>query len=260
MRRTKLKLPLVLVVALAVAAVGAAGAAAITIGGSYGPFSVKSTFDVTPAELPAKAEAPVTLTSILRIRQQGGGKPASLKTVTFQVDKHGSIARKGVPVCTEAKLAEATPSQARQRCAGALVGTGTGKAKVVLPGQEPIEISSPLSLFNGPLENGQPTLLAHAYETVPKPQALVVPIPIERVFHGRYGYRAKVQLPPIAEGYGSATLAEVRIGRVFNRGGAKVGYFNASCSGGRLQAHGVLSFSDGTLAPTTLVTPCHTPR
>ncbi|HVO54992.1 MAG TPA: hypothetical protein VMT37_11335 [Solirubrobacterales bacterium] len=256
MRRGKLKLPGALLVASAIALLLAAGAAAITIGGSYGPFSVKATFDVTPHELPAKGEAPVTMTSILRVKQKGG-TPASLKTVTFQVDKHGSIGRRGVPVCTAAKLAETTPSQARKRCAGSLVGTGEGKANVTLPGQSTVQISSPLSLFNGPLDHGRPTLLAHAYETLPKPQALVVPIVIERVKHGRYGYRAKVQLPPIAEGYGSATLAEVKIGRVFDRHGQRIGYFNASCSGGRLQAHGVLSFSDGTLAPTTLVTPCN---
>ncbi len=255
MRRIKRKLPVAFVVALALGLGLAAAAAAITLGGCYGPFCVKATFDVAPHELPAKGEAPVTLTSILRIKQKDG-TPASLRTITFQVDKHGSIARKGVPVCTTAMLAETTPSQARKRCAGSLVGTGEGKAKVTLPGQSTVQISSPLSLFNGPIDHGRPTLLAHAYETLPKPQALVVPIVVERVQHGRYGYRAKVQLPPIAEGYGSATLSEVNIGRVFNRHGRRIGYFNASCSGGRLQAHGVLSFTDGTLAPTTLVTPC----
>ncbi len=242
------KLPKLLAVTAVVGLLAAAAAYAVTIKGQYGEFFVSATADVTPHELPAKGTAPVTLTSIIRMRQAGGSQPASLKTAVFQVDKHGLIDRKGVPVCTADTLAEATPAQARQRCRGALVGTGTGKAMVTLPGQSPVQIKSPLSLFNGPLDHGRPTLLAHAYETLPKPQALVVPIVIERVHHGRYGYRAKVQLPPIAEGYGAATLAEAKVGMG--------GYFRAACSGGRLQVHGTLSFTNGDFAPTTLVTPC----
>jgi hypothetical protein len=258
MRRRKLSAAVT--AALAIGLIAAAAVAAVSIHGNYGNFSVSATVDIAPHELPAKSLAPITMTSILRANQMGGGEPEGLKTVVFQVDKHGSIARKGVPVCTEAKLAGTTPAQARKRCAGALVGTGTGKAKVSLPGQSPMTISSPLSLFNGPMVGGNPTLLAHAYETVPKAQALVVPIVIEREHNGRYGYRAKVQLPPIAEGYGAATFAEAKIGRVFTHGGKRTGYFNASCSGGRLQVHGTMTFTNGDFAPTTLVTPCHTPH
>ena len=253
------RLPSAILAALAAALLVAAAAYAVTIRGEYGDNVVSASADVTPHELPAKRLAPVTLTSEIKIRQKSGAQPSALKTVVFQVDKHGAIARHGVPVCTMAKLAETTPAVARRRCGGALVGTGVGKARVTLPGQTPVTISSPLSLFNGPLVDGRPSLIAHAYETLPKPQALLVPIVIERVGHGRYGYRAKVELPPIAEGFGAATLAEARIGRVYKRHGKETGYFSASCSGGRLQVHGTLSFVNGDRAPTTLVTPCHTP-
>lgn len=253
-----LGLPRAVAVALLAGLIAAATAYAVTIRGEYGDNVVSASADVTPHELPAKRLAPVTLTSKIRVRQKSGAQPSALKTVVFQVDKHGSIARRGVPVCTLAKLAETKPAVARRRCAGALVGTGLGRARVTLPGQSTVTISSPLSLFNGPLVDGRPSLIAHAYETLPKPQALLVPIVVERVGHGRYGYRAKVELPPIAEGYGAATLAEARIGRVYRHHGKRVGYFNASCSGGRLQVHGTLSFANGDFAPTTLVTPCQT--
>lgn len=253
------KLPRAIAAALGVGLLAAAGAYAVTIRGEYGDNIVSASADVAPHELPAKRLAPVTLTSVIRIRQRSGTQPAALKTVVFQVDRHGSIARRGVPVCTMKRLEGTKPGQARRRCRGALVGTGTGRAEVTLPGQATVTISSPLSLFNGPRVGGRPSLIAHAYETLPTPQTLLVPIVIERVHHGRYGYRAEVQLPPIAEGYGSATLAEAKIGRVFRRHGRKFGYFNATCSGGRLQVHGTLSFDNGDFAPTTLVTPCHTP-
>jgi hypothetical protein len=78
------------------------------------------------------------------------------------------------------------------------------------------------------------------------------PTVIERVDHGRYGYRAKLHLPPIAEGYGAATFAEARIGGDC--------YLRAGCAGGRLQVHGTIAFSNGDLAPATLVSPCEATR
>ncbi|MGE5408910.1 MAG: hypothetical protein ACM3NV_09880, partial [Syntrophothermus sp.] len=202
--------------------------------------------------------APVTLTGIVRIRP-GGSEPSGLEQVVLQIDRHVSIERRGVPVCSPARLIEATLAQARSRCRGALVGTGFGRAEVSLPGQPTVPVSSRLSLFNGPLVEGNPSLIAHAYETLPKPQALVVPIEIRRVHHGRYGSRVQLELPPIADGYGVATFAEATIGRSFVRRGRRVGYFDASCEGGRLQVHGTLSFTNGDLAPATFVTPCRSP-
>jgi hypothetical protein len=244
---------------LAVCLLGGA-AAAYALTGEFKNTVVSATATLMPRELPARGGAPVTLSSITRIKNKDGSQPGTLSSIVFQLDKHGSIETKGLPVCTAAKLKETTPSVARKRCAGALVGTGTGRAKVTLPGQATVEISSPLSFFNGPKTGGKPTLIAHAYETVPTPKTLLVPIVIERVSHGRYGFEAKVTLPEIAGGYGSATLAEATLGRTFKHGGKEVGYINAYCSGGRLQVHGSLSFSNGDFFPATLTSPCHLPR
>jgi hypothetical protein len=126
-----------------------------------------------------------------------------------------------------------------------------------MPGRAPFTITSPLSFFNGPSSGGRPTLIAHAYETVPAPQALLVPIAIERVSSGRYGFRAEVQLPEIAGGFGAATLAEAKIGAVRKRGGREVGYINARCVGGRLQVQGKAKFTNGDFFPVTLTSPCH---
>jgi hypothetical protein len=101
-------------------------------------------------------------------------------------------------------------------------------------------------------------MIAHAYETVPSPQALLVPFSVERVSHGRYGYRTEIQLPEIAGGDGAAVLAEARFGRTFKRHGKKVGYAEAECVGGRLQVYGRLIFADGSLLQSLLTSPCHT--
>ena len=245
-------------IALAVLAAVSVAGTAYAITSEIGDTFVSATASLQPRELPKSGGAPVTLSSITRIGTKDGSPPPTLKTIVFLIDKHGSIDTRGLPTCSVAKLADTTPGQARKRCAGALVGEGTGKAEVRLPGQAPVKISSPLSLFNGPPAGGEPTLIAHAYETVPAPKTLLVPIAIEKVKHGRYGYRAEIELPPIAEGYGAPTLAEASLGATRKRSGKTVGYLDAYCSGGRLQVYGTLTFTNGDRFPTTLTSPCHT--
>lgn len=236
------------------------GAATATgIGACIGPLCVSSSVDVQPRELPAKGNAPITLSSSTRIKVKDGSTPPTLDTIDFLIDKHGAVNSKAFPVCARAKLEGATPAQARKRCAGALVGTGTGKALVTMPGQEPFQISSPVSFFNAAPTGGKPTLIAHAYETVPAPQALLVPIVIERVAKGRYGFHVRVEMPEVAGGFGAPTLAEASVGATLKRGGKKIGYIAAHCSGGRMQVEGKLKFTNGDSFPTTLTSPCHTP-
>jgi hypothetical protein len=236
-----------------------ASGTAYAIRADIGNISVSATATLLPRVLPKKADAPITLSSITRIGSHDGSAPATLERMEFLLDKNGSIETRGVPVCSPAKLADTTPQEARQRCAGALVGKGTGKALVTLPGRAPFQISSPLSFFNGPPTGGKPTIIAHAYETVPAAKTLLVPIVIEPVSKGRYGFQAKIQLPEIAAGYGSPILAEAMLGKTFKRGGKSVGYINAHCVGGRLQVHGTLTFTNGDFFPTTLTSPCHSP-
>lgn len=218
---------------------------------------VSATASIEPRELPAHGDAPVDISSVIRVKSAGGSAPLALSQIVFQIDKHGSVDTRGLPVCTMAKLAATTPQVARKRCAEAIVGSGVGEAEVRLPGQAPTRIKSPLTLFNAPPKSGKPGLIAHAYETLPVPKTVLVPFSVERIQHGRYGFQVKIPLPEIAGGYGAATLAEATVGKTWKRGGKTVGYVNARCAGGRLQVYGRLSFSDGSLFPGTLTSPCH---
>jgi hypothetical protein len=247
----------VLTVAVAATALAcAAVAAAITT--QVGNLKVSATAEFTPRAFPEHGTVPAGFGSILRIKTLNGDQPPALKTLIFEFDKHGKLNFKGVPTCTAAKLEGTTPGEARERCAGALLGTGTGKARVEMPGKAPFTISSPISIFNAPPQGGRPTMIAHAYETVPTPQALLVPFSIEKVSHGRYGYRTEIELPEIAGGDGAAILAEAKFGRTYKRHGQKVGYAEAECVGGRLQVYGKLIFADGSLLQSLLTSPCHT--
>lgn len=247
------------VAVLAVVLVLGAAATASGIEACIGPLCVSSTVDVQPRELPAKANAPITLSSITRIRTTDGSTPPTLDTIDFLIDKHGGVNSKLFPTCPRSKLEGATPSQARKRCASALVGKGMGKALVTMPEREPFVMTSPVSFFNAAPTGGKTTLLAHAYETVPAPKALLVPIVVERVAKGRYGFHVEVKLPEVAGGFGAPTLAEAKVGAVRKKGGKKVGFITAHCSGGRLQVEGKLTFTNGDRFPTTLTSPCHTP-
>lgn len=235
-------------------------ASAYAITAEVGPLWISATVTMHPRELPAHGNKPVFLSSVTRVGSHDGSTPPTLQTLLFELDRNGTVDTKGLATCASAKLEGTTPAQARKRCADALVGKGTGKALVTIPGRAPFQITSPLSFFNGPPDHGQPTLIAHAYETVPAPQAILVPITIERVAHGRYGFRAEVQFPEIAGGYGAAILAEAKIGAIRMRGGREVGYINAHCVGGRLQVQGKAEFTNGDLFPVTLTSPCHLPK
>jgi hypothetical protein len=253
-RRLRIGLLLAAVVALV------AAASAYAIRAEIGKTVVSATAEMQPRDLPAHGGAPVTLTTTTRIGTKDGSIPPALKTLTFELDKNGFVETKGLPTCTLAKLEGTTPQQARSRCRKALVGTGTGTARVQMPGAASTKMSSPLSFFNAPPTGGQPTIIAHAYETIPKPKTLLLPIVIERIHDGRYGFRAEVELPEIAEGHGAPILAQATLGVTYRHGGKEVGFINARCSGGRLQVEGKLTFVNGDFFPATLTSPCHVSR
>jgi hypothetical protein len=249
-------------IALSLAALAAlvACASAYAIRAEIGKTVISATAEMQPRELPAKGGAPVTLSTTTRIGTKDGSLPPALESLTFELDKNGFVETKGLPTCTAAKLEGTTPQQARSRCAKALVGQGTGTARVQMPGSGVVKMTSPLSFFNAPPTGGKPTIIAHAYEKLPKPNTLLVPIVIERVRDGRYGFRADVEFPPIAEGHGSPILAQGTIGVTYKHGGREVGFLNGRCSGGRLQVQGKMTFVNGDFFPATLTSPCHVSR
>lgn len=248
------KLSTTMVVAVLGTLLVAAAAHALRL--DMGRTVIFATAEVSPSKLPEKGNVPIELTSIVKVRNRDGSLPPRLQKLVLQFDRNGYIDAKGIPVCTEARLRGKTPKAARAACRKSIVGTGTGKAVVTLPGQAPIEVSSPLTLFNGPKVGGMPSLIAHAYERVPVANALVVPIRIERIHSGRYGYRTQIEMPEIAGGYGAATLSETTVSAIRKRGGRSVGFANAHCSGGRVQVYGTLSFADGGFANGTIAQGC----
>lgn len=198
----------------------------------------------SPRALPAHRDAPIVLHGGGKLSTVSGALPPILETLTIEFDRHGSVQTEGLEVCRAAELQATTPAAARRACPGAIVGEGEGHAVVQFPEAKPIPISSPITIFNGPKRGGDDTVIAHAYTTVPVPTTLIVPIVIERIHHGVYGYRTVAKIPRIAGGAGHPISGSLRIGRRWTFRGVKHSYVNARCETGHLQAKVEATFED----------------
>jgi hypothetical protein len=257
-RRTIRALALAVVaVAVLVAAGSALGVKAVTkIHIQAGNIIVDGEGGFTPSALPRNVDAPIVLFGRGKISTADGAYPPVLETIEFEFDKHGSVDTTGLAKCSVAKLTATTVPQARKLCPGAIVGTGHGRAVVKFPEQGPIPAGSPITLFNGPRIGGDPSVLAHAHLTVPAPTTFIVPIRIETIHNGRYGYRVEAKIPRIAGGYGIPLAGSIRVGRKWTYKGKEHSFVNARCADGRLQAIGEFGFKDGTQLTGNFLSPC----
>lgn len=236
----------------------AAVASALTI--RAGELILEAEGGFTPKALPKYEDAPITLHGNGKLSTVTGELPPILDTLVIEFDRHGHVETQGLPVCTSGKLQSTTPAQARKNCSGAIVGKGRGSAIVKFPEQDPIPISSPITLFNGPKKGGNDTVFAHAYTTVPVPTTFVVPVVIEKINKGVYGYRTEAKIPKIAGGAGHPISGSLKIGRNWTFKGRKHSYVNARCETGRLQARVKVSLKDegggATYLNGSFVRPC----
>ncbi|MGN6257556.1 MAG: hypothetical protein ACTHN3_07380 [Solirubrobacterales bacterium] len=200
-----------------------------------------------PTALPKHENAPISIFGGGTLSTVSGELPPVVKTLDIEFDRHGSVDTTGLPVCHPQQLQSTDPAQARRACPDAIVGKGEGHAIVSFPEQKPIPVSSPITLFNGPREHGNPTVIAHAYTTVPTPTTFIVPIVIERIHHGVYGYRTIAKIPKIAGGAGHPTSGHLKVFREWTYKGKRHSYVNARCETGHLQARAGVTFAEGTL-------------
>ncbi len=242
MRKTVLRTAVLTVVAL----LATGGVALATIVLRAGPIEVVAEGGFTPTTLPKHKTAPITLHGEGHIAATDGGLPPILKTLTVWYDKHGAVVTKGLPYCTKNKLAATTSATARKVCAGSIVGEGYGTALIAFPEQKPFKASSPITIFNAPPHDGNPTVLAHAYLSVPAPTTYIVPVEIQKVHAGPFGFRTEAKIPRIAGGAGIPLEGRLTIGKRWTFKGQKLSYANASCPAGKLQAKVETEFNEGT--------------
>jgi hypothetical protein len=197
-----------------------------------------------PKALPKFKNAPITTHGGGKLSTVTGDLPPILDTFKLEFDRHGAVDTTGLAVCTKGKLIATDVPAARRACGDAIVGTGFGKAVVAFPEQGLIKVGSPITLFNGPKKGGDDTIIAHAHLDYPGPTTFIVPIVIEKINKGVYGYRVIVKIPKIAGGYGHPVSGKATVGRKWTYKGKKHSYINARCETGHFLVRGEFSFKE----------------
>lgn len=210
-----------------------------------------------PKALPKYHDAPITTHGSGRLSTVSGEIPPILDMFVLEFDRHGHVDTTGLAVCTEGKLVATDVAAARRACKDAIVGKGFGSAVVAFPEQAPIKVGSPITLFNGPKKGGDDTIIAHAHLDYPGPTTFIVPIVIEKIHKGVYGYRVVVKIPKIAGGYGHPISGKFKVGRKWTFKGRGHSYINARCETGHFLVRGEFSFKEvAELMHASFFLPC----
>src|SRR3954468_6091757 len=142
-----------LITALVIGALLATGtAAAQTLKAE--DFILTSNVGFSPKALPSTENATITVRNAFHLSVPSGGPPPVIDTINYLFDRHGKVDVDGLPVCTLHKLQGTDVETERSVYVDVIVGQGTATAVVDLPEQEPFSTSSPITLFNGPAQDG----------------------------------------------------------------------------------------------------------
>lgn len=222
--------------------VAAASASAFKVHVVVGNLVLDGYGNFAPKALPKHENAPITTEGGGKLSTLDGELPPVLDKFVLEFDKHGALDTTGLPFCTKGKLVATTVAVARKACKTAIVGEGFGSAVVKFPEQGPIKVGSPITLFNGPKKGPDDTIIAHAHLDYPGPTTFIVPIVIEKIHKGSFGYRVNVKIPKIAGGYGHPISGSAKVGKKWTYKGRKHSYINARCETGHFVVHGAFSF------------------
>jgi hypothetical protein len=198
-----------------------------------------------PQTLPKRRFAPIDFQGHVDISARHGAPLAPLQQALIDFDRDGRLSVAGLPTCAPESIAQLGTEEARRICRGAIVGSGHIAAGIASPLGSLTE-RAPLTIFNGPALASGPSVVLHARTVIPTPEVYAILVPIERL-RGGFRYRARIELPPLADGLAALTHIDAKIGRRYRAGGRSRSYVSARCSDNVLQTHGYFSFADGTV-------------
>jgi hypothetical protein len=207
---------LLIAAAIAVVALAAVASASHL---QIGDIVVAAEGGFAPKALPRHDDAPITLHGGGSISTASGQLPPVLRELTLLFDRHGWVQTTGLALCTKGQAGGDHVAKARAACPQAIVGEGEGASIVKFPEQR----------------------------CVPASTTYIVPIVIEPIHQGIYGYRTKATIPRIAGGYGVPISGHLKVGKKWIYKGKPYSYVNALCETGKLEAKGEFTFAEGTL-------------
>jgi hypothetical protein len=183
---------------------------------------------VMPYKLPRHKPAPIAIFVAGHLAAVDGGIPPQLQRLEIEVNRHGLLQSRGLPVCHARQVQPATTARALADCGRALIGSGQFWAHIILPGQDPYPTRGRLLIFNG-RRHGRPTLLAQIYTPEPFNSSFLISFAIRRISDGSYGTELSASLPQALGSWGYLDRIKLTLRRRYRFEGRRLSYFNAAC-------------------------------
>ncbi len=215
---------------------GALLSAALLLGGAYagaatiqsGGLRITALAQLKPYKLPRKTPAPIAVFIAGHLQSTTGGVPPQLQKLRIEVNRHGLLQSKGLPVCQIPEVQPASTQRALLNCQDALIGSGQFWANIVLPDQGAYRTQGRLLVFNG-REGGKPVILTHIYTSHPFNTSFVIPFAMRHISKGPYGTELEASLPSALGSWGYLDRIKLTLKRKYTYRGKQLSYFNAAC-------------------------------
>ena len=224
MRTKRAKAGALLVAALLLTAGAIATAATVQSGG----LRITALAQIKPYKLPRKKPGPIAVFIAGHLENSKGGIPPQLQKLRVEVNRHGLLQSKGLPVCNIPEVQPASTQRALLNCQDALIGSGQFWANIVLPDQGAYRTQGRLLVFNG-REGGRPVILAHIFTSHPFNSSFVIPFAMKKVSRGPYGTELSASLPQALGSWGYLDRIKLTLKRKYAYRGRHLSYFNAAC-------------------------------
>jgi len=183
---------------------------------------------VQPYRLPRTGTAPIAVFVGGRVATTSGAIPPQLNRLAIEVNRHGLLQSRGLPVCPTGRLRSTTTDQALAACGSAIVGSGKFWAHILLPGQRPYPTQGRILIFNG-RSHGRPALLVHIFTANPFNASFLVVFGVRRIAKGTYGTRLAATFSEALGEWGYVDRIKLTLKRKYRWQGRELSYFNAGC-------------------------------
>lgn len=209
---------------LALAAVAVAAAVVVQAEG----VRITVLSQIMPVKLPRSEPAPIAVFVAGHLATPGGTIPPQLQRLDIEVNRHGVLRSRGLPVCHPRQVQATSTERALANCGEALVGSGQFWAHIILPEQVPYPTQGRLLIFNG-RRQGKPVLLAQIYTSNPFDSSFLVEFSIRRISRGPYGTELSAAFPEALGEWGYVDRIKLTLRRKYRYLGQELSYFNAAC-------------------------------
>jgi hypothetical protein len=213
----------------AVAALSLLGVASIASGEIAAKDNLQISFhgSIAPVKLPRKEMAPVGVQLGAKIKTTDGTTPPRLSEIILDINSHGLIDAKGLPLCSLGKLTNASAARAKKVCGDAEVGHGNVTSRVGLPDQGEFSTNGPLLAFNGKYK-GKQAIFAHVTSKGTLSITYVIIFVVNKT-KGTYGTSLVAKVPAIASGSGYISAFDLSLKRRYTLRGEKRSFVVAAC-------------------------------